>query len=118
MSRPPDPAVEAAAAGRATIRNSERPKQRPGKKRQPRAPPKRHTDVIGAYSIPDFCRAHGGISEAYFHMLVKDGLGPDLMKVGNRTLVSIEAAAAWRRKMETMTKRQQGQAAAHAEASV
>jgi hypothetical protein len=116
MSRPPDPVVEAAAAGRATIKNSERPKQRRGRKCQPRAPPKQHTDVLGAYSIPDFCRAHGGISEAYFHLLVKEGLGPDLMKVGNRTLVSIEAAAAWRRKMETMTKRQ-GQAAVNAAAS-
>jgi hypothetical protein len=116
MTRPPDPAVEAAAAGRATIKNSERPKQRRGRKRQPRAPPKRHTDVIGAYSVADFCRAHGGISQAYFFLLVKEGLGPDLMKVGNRTLVSIEAAAAWRRKMETMTKRQ-GQAAVNAAAS-
>jgi hypothetical protein len=39
------------------------------------------------------------------------------MRVGNRTLISVEAAAAWRRDMETITKRQQGQAAANAEAS-
>src|SRR5262245_42350504 len=103
MSRPPDPVVEAATAGRATIKNSERPKQRRGRKCQPRAPPKQHTDVLGAYSIPDFCRAHGGISEAYFHALVKEGLGPTLMKVGNRTLISVEAAARWRAEREAAT---------------
>src|SRR5262245_21363299 len=103
MTRPPDPVVEAAAAGHALIKNSEKPKQRRGKKHQSRAPPKRHTDVIGAYSIPDFCRAHGGISEAYFHNLVKEGLGPDLMKIGSRTLVSVEAAARWRAEREAAT---------------
>jgi hypothetical protein len=104
MSRPPDPVVEAAAAGRVTIKHSsEKPKQRRGKPRKPRGPPKQHTDVLGAYSIPDFCRAHGGLSEAYFHNLVKEGLGPDLMKIGSRTLVSVEAAARWRAEREAAT---------------
>ena len=72
-------------------------------------------EVIGAFSIAQFCEAHGGISAAFFHKLVSEGRGPKLMKVGARTLISVEAAAAWRRACEVETKRQQ---AANAETSV
>jgi hypothetical protein len=107
-ARPPDPAVEAAAAGRVVDepQQSEKAKQKKEKKK-PRGPPKRHTDVIGAYSVPDFCRLHGGISEAFFWKIVADGHGPKLMKVGARTLVSVEAAAAWRRQREAAAARSQ-----------
>src|SRR5262245_28471776 len=101
-NRPNDPAVEAAAAGRVTVEPQHRAKkgkQRSGE-RKPRGPPKRHTDVVGAYSVPDFCRLHGGMSEAFFHKLVAEGHGPQLMKVGARTMISVEAAAAWRRARE------------------
>jgi hypothetical protein len=70
-----------------------------------RKPAKHHTDAVGAFSISDFCKAHGGISQAFFHKLIGEGRGPKLMKVGARTLISVEAAAAWRlaREAETAT---------------
>ncbi|WP_212566890.1 hypothetical protein [Aromatoleum tolulyticum] len=35
-----------------------------------------------------------------FYKLMKSGHGPRIMKVGTRTLISVEAAADWRRQME------------------
>jgi predicted site-specific integrase-resolvase len=55
--------------------------------------------TIGANSIQTFCRSHG-ISRATFYNLQRRGEGPIVMKVGKRTLVSDEAAEAWRRRME------------------
>jgi len=52
-----------------------------------------------AFSIPEFCRRHG-ISRAHFYNLFKSGHGPAVMRVGRRTLISAEAAAEWRRRME------------------
>lgn len=52
-----------------------------------------------SYSIQHFCIAHG-ISRATFYNLVKKQMAPRLMKVGKRTLVSAEAAAEWRVRME------------------
>ncbi len=52
-----------------------------------------------ALSVAQFCAAHD-LSRALFYQLVKDGKGPTLMHVGRRTLISHEAAAAWRRRME------------------
>ena len=52
-----------------------------------------------AFSIPEFCRRHG-ISRAHFYNLSRSGDGPALMRVGRRTLISAEAAAEWRRRME------------------
>ena len=52
-----------------------------------------------AFSISEFCRRHG-ISRAHFYNLSKSGDAPAVMRVGRRTLVSAEAAAAWRRRME------------------
>ena len=54
-------------------------------------------------TIPEFCAGHGNISKSFFHKLVNEGKGPRLMKVGRRTLISIEAAAAWRAQMEAQT---------------
>jgi hypothetical protein len=50
-------------------------------------------------SVAEFCEAHG-ISRGLFYKLQRDGWGPSVMKVGHRTLISDEAAAAWRKKME------------------
>lgn len=50
-------------------------------------------------SVDQFCADHA-ISRAMFYKLLKEGRGPRLMKVGTRTLVSDDAAAAWRRMME------------------
>ena len=52
-----------------------------------------------ALSIPEFCKAHS-ISEGFFYKLKKQGEGPREMKVGTRTLISLEAAAEWRRARE------------------
>ena len=52
-----------------------------------------------ALSIPEFCEAHG-ISAGFYFKLKRQGEGPREMKVGARTLITIEAAAAWRRERE------------------
>jgi len=44
-------------------------------------------------SIPQFCSSHN-ISRTHLYELIKQGKGPRLMKVGRRTLISQEAAAA------------------------
>lgn len=52
-----------------------------------------------AFSIQEFCKLHG-LCRATFYNLINRGQGPRTMKVGARTLISIEAAAEWRREME------------------
>ena len=107
-SRPADPAVEAAARGRVISKRDRRVKvkQKTSHDRpQARAPPASPGAEIRAYSIPEFCRVHGGMSQAFFHALVAKGKGPRLMKVGARTLISVEAAAEWRRAQEAATER-------------
>ena len=56
-----------------------------------------------ALSIPEFCSAHG-ISEALYFKLKKVGEGPREMKVGARTLITLESAAEWRRARENATR--------------
>ncbi len=60
-------------------------------------------DLTGAYSIDEFCAAHGGITRQHFHSLMKRGLGPRTFKVGRRTLISRRAAAEWVSRMESIT---------------
>jgi hypothetical protein len=55
-----------------------------------------------AYTIAEFCRLHGQLSEATFFNLRKRGDGPVVMKVGRRTMISAESAAAWRQRMEAL----------------
>jgi hypothetical protein len=52
-----------------------------------------------AYSVRDFCAAHN-ITKVFFYKLMKEGAGPRIMKVGSRTLISVEAASDWRQLME------------------
>lgn len=52
-----------------------------------------------AFSVAQFCEGHD-ITKVLFYKLLKEGRGPRIMKVGTRTLISAEAAAAWRRQME------------------
>ena len=54
------------------------------------------TDV---HDITSFCNSHK-ISRALFYLLLKEGRGPRIMKAGRRTLISKEAAADWRQRME------------------
>ena len=55
-----------------------------------------------AVSILEFCDAFS-ISEGMYYKLKKQGLGPREMKVGTRTLISMEAADEWRRERERST---------------
>jgi hypothetical protein len=48
-----------------------------------------------AYTIKEFIKAHR-FSYGKFYDLVRRGLGPKMMKVGTRRLISIEEAARWR----------------------
>lgn len=52
-----------------------------------------------AFNVAEFCAAFR-IGKGTFYKLLKEGKGPKLLKVGRRTLVSLEAAEAWRKKME------------------
>jgi hypothetical protein len=60
-----------------------------------RAPPKTRLLQPLAYSVEEFCQAHG-ISVGHFYNLQKAKLGPKTMKVGTRTLISAEEAERWR----------------------
>jgi len=52
-----------------------------------------------AMSIHAFCALHG-ISEDMYFKMQREGWGPTTMKVGTRTLISHESAAAWRKARE------------------
>jgi len=52
-----------------------------------------------SFSVAEFCREHG-ISRALFYKQRRKGRGPQIMKVGRRTLISHEAAEIWRRESE------------------
>ena len=54
------------------------------------------------FTVAQFCAAHN-IGRTLFYELVNQGQGPRLMKVGRRTLVSMEAAADWRKSIEKLT---------------
>ena len=71
---------------------------------------KKHTDTahavetgpqvpVAAHSVDQFCKSHG-ISRALFYILQREKSGPRVMRVRGRTLISVEAAADWRRAME------------------
>ena len=51
------------------------------------------------YSIASFCVAHS-ISVDFYFRLQRDGIGPKVMRIGGRTLISYEAAADWRKERE------------------
>jgi hypothetical protein len=48
-----------------------------------------------AFSIPEFCALHG-ISTSYYFLLRQRNEGPEELRIGRRTLIAAEAAAAWR----------------------
>ncbi len=68
-----------------------------------------------ALSIQQFCQAHS-ISEDFFYKLKRQGEAPRLMKVGTRTLISLEAAAEWRlqHEQQSATAAKTAHKAAHA----
>ena len=52
-----------------------------------------------AYTIREFCDAHR-ISKSTYYNLRKQDLGPDEARAGDRVIITIEAAARWRRQRE------------------
>ena len=54
------------------------------------------------FTVAQFCREHG-ISRTTFYELQKERRGPRLMRVGRRVLISTEAAAEWRERIERET---------------
>jgi hypothetical protein len=102
-NRPADPAVIDAAAGRVISKpNQSRPAaRRRGRPRHPRGPPADDdgSDDVDCYSIRTFCHRHG-FSTSFFHKLRKGGIGPAVVKIGNRTLITVESARRWRRERE------------------
>ena len=61
-----------------------------------------HSITLGqrpASTIDQFCQDHS-IGRTLLYQLIKDGKGPRLIKAGRRTLISAEAAADWRARME------------------
>lgn len=57
-------------------------------------------DGRAAYSISEFCKIHG-IGRTLFYSLPQDQR-PEIMRVGGKRLISLEAAEAWRRRMEKL----------------
>jgi predicted DNA-binding transcriptional regulator AlpA len=57
------------------------------------------------YTLAQFMEGHN-VSRTHFYRLQKAGMAPRLMRVGRRVLVSAEAAAEWRRRMEAETESQ------------
>ena len=54
------------------------------------------------FSVSAFGADHG-VSRSLFYRLIKEGRGPRLTKISRRTLISGEAAAEWRARMERET---------------
>lgn len=52
-----------------------------------------------AFSISEFCQLHA-ISVDFYFKLARKGLGPRVMKIGARTLISVESATRWRAERE------------------
>jgi hypothetical protein len=61
-----------------------------------------------ALSIRQFCAGHNISIDTYFRM-ARVGTGPQTMRVGGRTLISIESAAAWRRAREVVAQEQRSE---------
>jgi hypothetical protein len=66
--------------------------------------PQRPTQA--AYTVPEFCLAHR-ISRTALYKMWQQGFGPRRFQVGSgrssKVIITIEAAADWRRERETAT---------------
>jgi hypothetical protein len=54
------------------------------------------------FTVEQFCFDHN-ISRGFFYKLRRTGRGPVETKLGTRTMISVESAAAWRQRMEAET---------------
>ncbi|HZW20241.1 hypothetical protein [Noviherbaspirillum sp.] len=60
------------------------------------------------FTIRQFCEDHD-LSKAFFYKLVRNGLGPKVLKVGRRSMVTTEAAAEWRAAMQERSGKKEGE---------
>ena len=58
--------------------------------------------ALGAMSVREFCDRHN-ISRQTFYTLLREDAAPQIMRVRGRTLISDEAASAWRERMTELT---------------
>jgi hypothetical protein len=56
------------------------------------------------YTVSGFCATHH-IARSFLYILLREGRGPRVMKLGRRTFITREAAAEWRARMEQETLR-------------
>ena len=61
-----------------------------------------HTIDRDSFQIVEFCRRNG-ISRSTFYNLQAEGRAPRTFNVGRRVLISKEAAAEWRERMEKLS---------------
>lgn len=54
------------------------------------------------YTVSGFCATHH-IARSFLYLLLREGRGPRVMKLGRRTFITREAAAEWRQRMEQET---------------
>jgi hypothetical protein len=52
-----------------------------------------------AFTVDEFCSAHR-ISRSKLYQMWNAGIGPRIMRIGTKVLITIEAAEAWRRERE------------------
>lgn len=64
------------------------------------------------YTVQQFCDSHQ-LGRNLFYKMLAQGTGPAIMKVGRRTLISREAAVAWREEMEKQTLHELAERSAH-----
>jgi hypothetical protein len=58
-----------------------------------------------AFTISEFCEAHR-ISRSKLYMLWREGTGPRTKSIGNKRIITAEAAAEWRAAGETTPQQQ------------
>jgi hypothetical protein len=51
------------------------------------------------FTVAEFCDAHR-ISRAKLYQLWKAGIGPRVLRIGSKVIITCEAAADWRRERE------------------
>jgi hypothetical protein len=59
------------------------------------SPARQHREY-SAFTVNEFCDAHR-ISRSKLYALWSAGIGPRVIRIGNKILISVESAAEWRR---------------------
>lgn len=62
-------------------------------------------ELKNVYTIVAFCEVYN-ISKGFFYKLLKQNLGPRLMRVGKRVFITVQAAQEWCIKMEAINDRE------------